>query len=365
MNVLQVITKTEVGGAQTHLLELCRALHKEMKIAVVAGDSGGDWLEAELSRLDVPLYRLPYLHNTMAPWRVLGAALALARLVRQQRPDLLHAHSAVAGAIARIAGLLTGVPVVYTVHGFGFKRQVPFGRRVAVYIVEWLLAPATAHIICVSRHERDLARWLPLPARRIDVIGNTVADHPLRAQPGNEPMRAIMVARCAPPKRHDLLLQALAHAATQRGREIPATLVGGGPDLAALQAQARFLGLRDVQFTGDSAQVPQLLATHSVFVLMSDHEGLPIAAIEALRAGLPLLTSDLPGLRELLDHDQEGWLLANQPKALAQALLHLAEQPQLRTRMGEAARRRYQRKCEPQHMAQAVATVYGQILRHE
>lgn len=366
MKVLQIITKGEAGGAQTHLLELCRALHRQLELTVVSGTSGsGNSLAPGLAELGVAQIELPLMANSLSPWRLLRSVFALWRLLRQLRPDLVHAHSAMAGVTARLAGVLAGIPVVYTVHGFGFKPQAARWPRRAARLIEWLLAPATAHMICVSDHERELARRLPLPARRISVIHNGVQDHPLRADPAAEPMRLIMVARCAAPKRHDLLLQALALAAQRRGREIPATLVGGGPQLAALRQLALTLGLREVTFTGDVDNVPALLARHGLFVLVSDHEGLPISVIEALRCGLPIVGSDLPGMRELIEHGREGWLVPTEVAPLADALAGLAGQPRERTRMGLAARRRYEQQFEAQRMARSVLAVYGQIQPHE
>jgi glycosyltransferase involved in cell wall biosynthesis len=366
MKVLQIITKGEAGGAQTHLLEICRALHERVELVVVIGGSdAAPLLEEQLRALGVGTRRLAPMVNSLSPWRLLRSTRALTRLLQQEKPDVIHAHSAIAGATARMAGRLANIPVVYTVHGFGFKPQAPWPQRFAALLLEWLLARLTAHMICVSEHERALARRLPLPAGRISVVHNALQDNTLRAQPALEPMRVVMVARCAPPKRHDLLLQALALAAARLGREIPATLVGGGPQLPALQAQARALGLAQVRFTGDVGDVAQRLAEHNAFALVSDHEGLPISVIEALRCGLPVVGSDLPGLRELIDHGQEGWLVPNLAAPLADALLALAAQPQERARMGQAARGRYEQQFEAQRMGQSVLAVYGQIQPHE
>lgn len=365
MKVLQIITKGEAGGAQTHLAELCQALPPQTVLTVIIGGAANEsYLDTRLEKLGLQPRYLSALTNSLSPWALLRASWALYRQLRQLRPDLIHAHSAIAGAAARLAGLMAGIPVIYTVHGFGFKPEIPGLQRLAAFSAEWVLAPVTRHMICVSAHERALARRLPLSPRRISVIGNAIQDHPARALPATHPMRVVMVARCAPPKRHDVLLAALALAATRLGEEIPATLVGGGPQLNEWQALASQLGLRQVRFTGDIGDVPELLARHHVFVLMSDHEGQPISIIEALRSGLPVIGSDLPGLRELIKPDHEGWLLPNQPAALADALISLQQQPQRRTRMGQAARQRYEQQCAPQPMARAVQSLYDQILPH-
>lgn len=366
MNVLQVITKGEAGGAQTHLLELCSALRDQVEFAVVAGGGdAGDLFTQRLAQLGIRFHPLPTMVNSLSLWRTLMAVRALARLLDQKRPDLIHAHSSMAGAVARMAGLISGIPVVYTVHGFGFKPQAPRRQRLAAYMAEWLLAPLTTHMICVSQYERTLAGQLPLARRRISVIPNALQDLPHRALLGNGPMRAVMVARCAPPKRHDLLLQALALVSARLGHEIPATLVGGGPQLGVLQQQASALGLRQVTFTGDVGNVPELLAQHHVFVLMSDHEGLPISIIEAMRGGLPIVASNLPGISELIEDGQQGRLVGHHAEPLAQALMDLAAQPEVRVRMSVAARQRYEQEYMPEKMAQGVLAVYAQILHHE
>lgn len=359
---MQIITKGETGGAQTHVLALCQALAPQVRfLAVIGGATPRSPLGDSLQTLGIPVFALPQLGNSLSPLRLLRAMRALLRLIRQHRPDILHAHSAVAGVVARLAGWLSGTPVVYTVHGFGFKPEAPAQQRRAAWLAEWAMAPLTHHMVCVSEHERALARRLPIAAQRLSVVPNAVADTPARAQPAREPARIVMVARLAHPKRPDLLLEALALLRERLGREVPATLIGGGPDQPALHALAQRLGLQAVEFTGDVDDVPHRLAQHAVFVLVSDHEGLPISIIEAMRAGLPIVASDLPGVRELVQPDRQGLLAANRAEALADALAALVTSDALRARLGQAARQRYEALYTPARMAQAVQALYGQI----
>ena len=363
---MQIITKGETGGAQTHVLTVCQALAPRVRfVAVIGGPSPRTPLGDELQTLGIPLCSLPQLRNSLSPLRMLGATRALLRLVREHQPDILHAHSAVAAVVARIAGRIARTPVIYTVHGFGFKPEAPWLRRQAAWLTEWVLARLTSHMVCVSGHERQLALRLPIAPGRVSVIPNAVTDSPERSQPDHTPMRVVMVARMAAPKRPDLLLQALALLRNQLGGELPAQLVGGGPALEAHRALARQLGLQAVAFTGDVGDVSQRLAQHDVFVLVSDHEGLPISVIEAMRAGLAIVASDLPGTRELITHGTHGLLVANTPGALAEALEALAAAPQLRASLGQAARRHYETRFTPAPMAGAVHALYGQIIHHE
>ena len=130
MKVLLVITKGETGGAQTHVLALCQALASRMQfVAVIGGSDAVTVLGQGLGALGVPVLQLPQLGNSLSPWRVLAAVRALGQLLRQQQPDVIHAHSAMSGVVARIAGRIANIPVIYTVHGFGFKPEVPRRQR--------------------------------------------------------------------------------------------------------------------------------------------------------------------------------------------------------------------------------------------
>ncbi|WCM92195.1 glycosyltransferase [Acidovorax sp. NCPPB 2350] len=360
--VMQVITKGERGGAQTHVRTLCRALAPQVRFSAVIGGTEPAPLESDLHALGLPVHRAPSLRNSLAPWHLGRSVLELRALIRQHEPDVLHAHSAVAGVVARVAGRLCRKPVVYTVHGFAFKPEAPWLRRTVAWCCEWLLARWTQHMVCVSAHELQLAQGLPVHAGRQTVVPNAVEDDGHRAQPGLEPACIAMVARLAAPKRPDLLLHALARLRDALGHEVPASIIGDGPDRVALQAQAHQLALHQVGFVGDADDVPRRLARHSIFVLLSDHEGLPISVIEAMRAGLPIVASHLPGIGELLPSDRHGALVPNEVEAIAHALERLARSSALRERLGRAARTRYEERHTPEHMASAILAIYTQAL---
>ena len=356
-HVLLVITKGEIGGAQQHVLELCRALHGQVRFSAVIGGPAGSPLEHGLRELQVPTWPLPGLRNSLQPWRLLGSLRNLLALLRAHKPDVIHAHSAVAGVLARLAGQLLQVPVVYTVHGFGFKPQAPAGRRHSAYLAEALLAAWTTRMVCVSEHERGLAARLPMDPQRVDVVPNALADVPWRSQPGQDAPNLVMVARMAAPKRHDLLLRALPLLAAQG--HLPAVhLLGDGPLRRAHAALAAQRPPGQVLLAGDVLDVPERLAKHAVMVLLSDHEGLPLSLIEGMRAGMAIVASRLPGVEELLRDGHEALLVENTPEAVAQALQRLLDDAALRTRLGAAARARYEARHRPEAMAARVLQIY-------
>ncbi len=357
LHVLLVITKGEIGGAQTHVIELCRALRGQVRFSAVIGGEEGTFLAHALQELGVQTTSLPGLRNSLNPLRILGSVRALLAHLRSQPPDLVHVHSAVAGVVARLACRLRGIPVVYTVHGFGFKPQAPALIRLNAWLAEAALAAWTTRMVCVSEYEKTLTAQLPMDPARASVIPNAIADVIWHSDQRGERPSIAMVARMAPPKRHDLLLQALALMA-QDGVRPAVRLLGDGPQRHALQQLTSQLDLPHVQFSGDVHNVPEQLAQHQIFVLLSDHEGLPMSLIEAMRAGMAIVASRLPGVEELLVNGDSALLVGNDPFEVHQALARLLHDGALRRRLAAAARQRYEIRHKPEAMAAQVLQVY-------
>jgi len=377
--VMLVITKGEAGGAQSHVLALCQALQTRVKFTVVIGGPVAESvLGRELTALGINVCPMPDMVESLNPLKLWPTVQQLTALIASHKPDIVHAHSAIAGTVARIAGKRAHAPVVYTVHGFGFKQEVPLLRRTAASIAERMLAHWTAQMICVSKHERDLAYDLPIDSERVHVIANGIARLPVaeatsqidgetdnahqteQAQNASAMPRLIMVARMKSPKRHDLLLQALAKVRNTLGKELPVTLAGDGPLHAQHLALSKELNLKSITWAGDVKDVPALLTQHDVFVLLSDHEGMPITVLEAMRAGLCVLASSLPGIREQINAYQDGILVGNTPDAVAEKILQLVRDPHMRKRLGRAAQQKFEDSFAAEPMAERVLQVYRQ-----
>jgi lipopolysaccharide/colanic/teichoic acid biosynthesis glycosyltransferase/glycosyltransferase involved in cell wall biosynthesis len=374
-----VITRGEAGGAQSHVRDLCQALQARVQFTVVIGGPVEESvLGRELSALGITVRPMPDMLESLNPLKLWPAVQQLTELIHTHKPDLVHGHSAIGGLVARVAAHRAHIPAVYTVHGFGFKPEVPLVRRTAAALAEHMMARWTTQMICVSKYERDLAYDLAIDHERLHVIPNGIARLPksevtgadsstessdTNAQPtqqaANTP-RLIMVARMKLPKRHDLLLQALAKVRNTLGQELPVTLAGDGPLNAELRAEAKALNLKNITWAGDVSNVSELLAQHEVFVLLSDHEGMPITVLEAMRAGLCVLASSLPGIREQIIPYQDGVLTANTPDAVAEKLLQLVRDPHLRKRLGRAAQQTFESAFAAEPMAERVLQVYRQ-----
>lgn len=120
--ILYIITRADLAGAQVHLISLIRALKERYQVAVMCGDTG--YLSEELAHMGVEFWHIPALKHNINPFKDLGTILTLVEQIQSIAPDLIHLHSARAGILGRVAAWLSGVPAVFTAHGWTFSDGV-------------------------------------------------------------------------------------------------------------------------------------------------------------------------------------------------------------------------------------------------
>jgi glycosyltransferase involved in cell wall biosynthesis len=351
-----VITRGERGGAQVHVLELVRGLAARVGFTVAVGEDL--FLAEELRGLGVAVRVLPGLRREIAPASDLAVLAALRALIRDLRPHLVHTHSSKAGVLGRAAAWLEGVPALHTAHSWAFSEGLPWTRIALSVPVEVLAGRATRRVVVVSDADRRLAlRYRVARPDRIRVVHNGVGDTALRAVPDAPGVPTIaMVARMAPPKDHLLLLSALARVQAP----FRLVLVGDGPDRAPVEAAIGRLGLAGrVVLTGVSPEVPRLLADAQVGALVSRQEGFPLTVLEAMRAGLPVVASDVGGVREAVEHGVTGLLVPRGDEAgLAAAFARLLCDASLRRALGAAGRKTWEERFTAAQMVAGTEAVY-------
>jgi glycosyltransferase involved in cell wall biosynthesis len=293
----------------------------------------------------------------------------LARELRKARPAVFHAHLSwpLAAKYPLTAAVLARVPaVVATVQLF---PQFRLDR--SSYLQERLLARGVGRYIAVShdvaRRLRSTFNW---PSHKIEVIHNAVhldryrcpVDPELRLQLSRDTDRPVVltVGRLDVQKGLDVLLRAAV-----RVSEARFVIAGEGPERAILEAQAADLALGDrVLFLGYRTDIPELLAASDVFVLPSRFEGSSLAVLEAMAAGKPVISSAIGGTDELILSGDSGLLVPpDDPEALATELTRVLSAPELRGRLGSAARSRVETEFSAPAMAGRVMRVYEDLLR--
>ena len=361
MKVLYLVTKSERGGAQIHVLDLVRTLRDRIEPVVACGEDG--FLLEECRKLGVEVHIVPELIHPIRPLQDARAVLAVSSLLRRCRPDVIHGHTGKAGLVARAAGLLTRIPAFYTVHSWSF---VGTGRMTSSFAI-WLeramrFAGGTIIEVCRSNFAMARRSGVVNPSRHL-TIWNGMPDTSYRAASDSQgPVRILMAARFVPQKCHSLLLHALA------GIEQPwhLTLAGGGPHQTEMEQLSLKLGICErVTFTGDTNQVDSLLASSDIFALSSRYESLPLSIIEAMRAGLPVVATNVGGVSELVTDGVTGYLVPHSNVSpMRERLRELITSPEKRSEMGRMGRLRYERDFRVEVMAGAVLSLYREHCRN-
>ncbi len=360
VKVLYVITRAEHGGAQVHVRDLFAGLKGVVESVIATGEDG--FLCDEARNAGVRVHRMKYLVRPIRPWTDLRAIAELSWIIRDEKPDLVHTHTSKAGIVGRAAAAITGTPTVFTAHTWSFvEGESRMQSRIAT-LAERFAAKLGGPMIMVSQANRKLAlsRRIGNPEQLI-TVWNGMPDSAHRAQHGpKEVPQIVMVARFAAQKDHRTLLRALA------GIDLPwaLTLAGDGPLLAETQALAAQLGIAGrIAFPGATNRVGELLARSDIFVLSTFFEGLPISILEGMRAGLPVITTDVGGSSEAITDGVNGYLVGiGDTDGLRKRLVSLLEDASLRVRMGAASRARFEKDFRLEKTAASTLAVYRAAL---
>jgi glycosyltransferase involved in cell wall biosynthesis len=345
LRIVYIITKASpIGGAQIHVRDLAAAVAAQGHAPTVITSGSGIFID-DLRSLGIPVIVLPHLTTPIRPLDDLRALREVHSALAGLQPDLIAAHSSKAGLLARLAARRLGVPVVFTVHGWAFTPGVPSLKAALYRQLERLVGPLASRIITVSEYDRRLGLEARIaPSDRLVTVHNGMPDLPpaLRADPGRSPVRLVMVARYGPQKDHPTLLRALA---SLREHAWELDLIGDGPLMGETEALARELGLDGrVHFLGQRNDVDRRLAAAQVGLLVTNWEGFPLSILEAMRAGLPVVASDVGGVAESVRDGESGFLVRRRDVGLlGDRIERLLTDPGLRARLGASGRARFVR----------------------
>ena len=373
-----------MGGPALHVAYLTAGLaDRGYETTLVSGTIGRheESMEFVARDLGVPIVKLPELGREISPLRDLLAALRLARLIRRQRPQILHTHTAKAGAIGRIAALLAGEArppiVIHTFHGHVLRGYFgPVRARVFRLLERWL-AQSTTVLVAVSPEVRDdLVRLGVAPEEKFVVIrlgisldervgrnGNArAATRRMLGQP-DERFLVGWIGRMTGVKRTVDLLYSF-KLLRDRGVDACLCLVGDGPDREDVERRAHDLGIvRHTLFLGYQEDVAPFYAAFDAFVLTSGNEGTPVTTIEALAGGLPVVATRVGGVPDVVRDGTDGYLVdAGDVAGLAERLARLARDADLRKIMGAAGRERVLPRYAVQRLVDDVDELYRSLL---
>lgn len=357
MNVLFIITRSDaIGGAQVHVKDLTVALQKDgHKVLVLTGKSG--IYNEDLQQAGIESVACDSLQRAVNPIMDGKSLRYILYIINQFKPDLIAAHSSKAGILGRLAAGICKVPCIFTAHGWSFTVGIQEPSRSIYRWVEKLVVPLATKVICVSEFDRQIGLKARLNPQKLLTIHNGMKDitPDLKAnQTQVYPLKIAMVARFEHPKDHLSLIEAF------KDLDAELVLVGDGPNLPIVRQRVEQLGIaHKVTFLGFRQDIAQILSTVQIFALVSKFEALPCTIIEAMRAGLPVVASDVGGISEIVLDNETGYLIPNNDlETLRQKLSYLVDNEPARISMGIMGRQKYESQLTFRHMYEKTLSTY-------
>src|SRR6476646_1685750 len=374
-----------MGGPALHVAYLTAGLaQRGYDTTLVAGSlaRGEDSMAFVADELGLDVRRISELHRDISPVRDVIAALRLARLIRRERPQILHTHTAKAGAVGRLAALLAGPArppvIVHTFHGHVLRGYFgPVRTRFFLALERWLAAHTTALIAVGPQVRDDLVALGVAPPERFVVVrlGIELEERVRPQDDGRAETRRYLglpgdrfvvgwVGRMTAVKRTDDVLEAF-RLVREQGVDACLCLVGDGPDRERIERRAAELGvIRDTLFLGYQEDVAPYYAAFDALVLPSANEGTPVSVIEALAAETPVVATRVGGVPDVVREGEEGFLVdAGDTAELAERLTRLAGDPQLRRRLGKSGRERVVKRYAVDRLLDDIDSLYEELLR--
>jgi glycosyltransferase involved in cell wall biosynthesis len=384
LHVAHLIESLGAGGAERLLYTNLKHLDpRRFRSTVVTVFARPDHWAEPIRELGVPVVSLDCRGLSDLP----SGVRRLRRWLRAERPALVHTHLWAANVIGRVAGRLSGVPVVSSVHNpdhepeaWGDGADVSRWKRYLSLALDRRTARFCARMVAVSDYvRRYAARRLKFPLERIDLVYNPIDVEALAPSPARA--REELFAGCGIDADARVLLN-VGRVSPQKGlvhavRAMPAVLarhpsaqlVSAGPTVDAvwlerLKSEATALGVAGrVHFLGARRDVTELLRACDLFVFPSLYEGLGIALVEAMAVGCACVAAETGPIPEVITHGRDGCLVpAGDAGALAEAVCVLLDDPARRVALGNAARESALARFQPQSAADKLASVYENVV---
>lgn len=382
MNVAHIITRLILGGAQENTLHNVEDQHELFNdsVALITGPAEGP--EGSLIpraqqggfRLDI----VPQMKRSIRPTDDWKAYRELIRLLHEIKPDLVHTHSSKAGILGRLAASKLRIPCVHSIHGAAFHYgQSPVAYR-AYVTAEKLAARWTDQYICVADAMRDayLEEGISTPEKYVTIRSGFDVDPFLHPPRDREAVRKSLsldeehivvgkIGRLFHLKGHEFIIQ-VAGDVIQKNPNVRFLFVGDGILREEFEQRIHSLGLTDYfRFTGlvPTDSIPELIHAMDIVAHTSQWEGLARVLPQGLISGKPVISYDVGGAREVVITGETGILLPRDSvNELASAICQLADDKELRQRLGQAGRSRFTQMFRHQYMTEKIREVYQQVL---
>ncbi len=382
--ILYFITQSEFGGAQRYVFDLANNLKSDFQVAVAMGEQRNNGKLAKiLQENNIKYYIIPHLKRSISPINEILALREIIKLIKQYQPDIIHLNSSKISILGSLASLLLKSTfdirhskIVYTVHGWVFNEPLPWLLKKFYLYAEKFTAGFKDKIICVSEYDKQVAlKYKIAPAEKLVTIHNGIAPIEFYAK---EEARQILHSQVASYELWDtrLLVGSIGNLYKTKGYEylieatdilinknkLPATflIIGDGSERKNLENLIKKYNLQNnFILAGQIDQAARLLKAFDVYVCSSVKEGLPYTVLEAMLAGLPIVSTNVGGLPEMIENNKTG-LLSKPAKArdLAEKIKLLIDNKTLRQELGMCAEEKVKAEFSLEKMVEETKNIY-------
>lgn len=371
--ILFLITKAEpFGGAQRYVFDLASAFKDRYEVLVAVGGEGR--LKEMLGHSQIRTIPLPLLRRDIALKDEIRTFFATYRMLREERPQILHLNSSKAGGLGALAGRLAGVPkIVFTAHAWAWNENRGALSRLLITILHWLTVMLAHRTICVSRSVYDQMARYPLTRRRMRVVHLGITPPPrlnrIRAREYIEETAPLlkdahdalwigMVGELHPIKGHHYALLAFKKL-RELYPQVHLVILGDGELRAPLEAEAE--KIERVHMLGYVADAAALIPAFDIIIAPSLSEAFGYVVVEAGAAGVPIIASRVGGIPEIIEDGTGVLVPPKDAEALTSALMSLLSDERKRTTMALALESRVRSYFSRERMIEETDRVYDTI----
>lgn len=374
IRVMQVIARMNVGGPAIIVAELMRELDSErFQSTLITGYCAGDEADylGEVAT-DIPVTRVNGLGRSLSVLGDLKSFLTLLKLIRDLKPDIIHTHTAKAGVIGRVAGLIAHPRAkrIHTFHGHLLNGYFSQFKTNLVVLIERFLASISAKLIAVGNQVRD-----DLLAAKVGHLEQYSIIFPGLEELGvqskesarnvlgldQDKVYIVFVGRLTQIKRPDRLIEIARHLKVKHPK-VEILIAGAGEKFLEMQALAIRESLPTV-FLGWRNDIGKILSAGDIAFLCSDNEGIPLTLIQASQASLPIVSTNVGSVRDIVVDGETGTLTEVSSYGLIHAIDDLLSNPEKMARFGQAGKERAKALYSLQGMISAHENLYSQVIK--
>jgi len=377
--ILYLVTQSELGGVQQYIYDLAANLRDEFNIVVAFGEQGKSGeLAKKLDVVGIQNFEIPHLKRAISPKNDMLAIFEIAKLIKKIKPDIIHLNSSKISVLGSLATFIVSKfkiqnsKLIYTVHGWVFNEPMSNSKKIFYKYAEKFTALLKDKLICVSEYDRQIALKEKIaPKNKLVTIHNGIEEIDFFLKDEaiykllstfNFQLSTIIIGTIAnlyQTKGFEYLIQA-AKILKDDNLNFKLVIIGEGDERKKLEELIDNQSLRnEIILTGRINNASKLLKAFDVFVCSSVKEGFPYNIIEAMQAGLPIVSTNVGGIGEMITNEINGLLVEpKNPKELAKKIKTLIQNEELSRRLGQNAKEKSVKEFTLESMVNKTKNVY-------